>query len=73
MAKESIEFDANELEELLRKAKEKAKTDWEKSFVEDMSNKFEQWGDRLYLSQKQMDIIRKIAKQKSISGNRKVA
>lgn len=57
---ESIELPSN-IKTLIRDAKKLASTEWEKSFTKDLAERHKQWGDKLYMSEKQLASLRKIA------------
>lgn len=57
---ESIEL-PSDIKTLIRDAKRLASTDWEKSFVKDLAERHKKWGDTLYMSEKQLAALRKIA------------
>jgi len=48
--------------DLLDEAKDNASGSWEENFVDDLRDKFEAYGDRMYLSEKQEEILQRIAK-----------
>ena len=48
--------------DLLGSAELNARNAWEEEFVEGLSGKYEQWGDEMFLSEKQMEILCRIAK-----------
>lgn len=43
-------------------------SDWERSFVKEQKERFKKWGDDTYLSDKQIDVIHKIAERMAIEG-----
>lgn len=51
----------DEFEEILDDAEMNAANDWEESFVSDMKQKFEQYGIRMFISERQIEIIERIA------------
>ena len=53
--------DVEDFEDLLASAEENASSDWEMGFVEDLSERYEQYGDDMFLSEKQAEILRRIA------------
>lgn len=62
MSKVIDEFDSEtEFEDLLLNADQQASTDWEMSFVEDMRDRFEQYGMNTYISDKQLETLNRIA------------
>lgn len=64
---ESIEL-PSDLKTLIKDAKKLASTDWEKSFVKDLAERHKKWGDELYMSEKQLAALRKIAGQEDDAG-----
>ena len=52
-----IDFD-----ELLSVAEDEAKNEWEMDFVGDMRDKYTDYGDAMFLSEKQLALLRRIAK-----------
>ena len=57
---ESIALPAD-FKDLLKTAKKLAQTDWEKDFTKDLSARHKKWGDELYVSEKQLAALNKIA------------
>lgn len=55
------ESDERPIGELIEAAQRGARNDWEKSFVADVAERFEQWGSRLHMSIKQVTKLRDIA------------
>lgn len=51
-----------DFEDLLSEAESKARGAWEENFTEDMRDKFDEYGDRMYLSDRQEEILKRIAK-----------
>lgn len=43
-------------------------TDWERTFVKEQKDRFKKWGNETYLSDKQVDVIVKIAERMQIEG-----
>lgn len=43
-------------------------SDWEREFVKEQKARFKKWGNETYLSDKQVDIIGKIAERMQIEG-----
>jgi len=54
-------YDEIEFQDLLDAAQENASGNWEKTFVSDMQDKFEEFGTGMFLSDKQDDILNRIA------------
>lgn len=42
-------------------ARQRARSEWEKQFTTDMDDKFQQYGLEMFMSEKQADIVRRIA------------
>lgn len=55
--------EASEFEDLLDAAESEASTGWEMDFVSDMRDRFEEYQERMYLSERQIEILERIAKQ----------
>ena len=55
--------DLSEFESLLADAEANAETDWEMEFVSDINEKFEKYGDKMFISTKQIEILERISKQ----------
>ncbi len=53
---------ALDFEDILDSAESYAKNDWEEQFVSDLRDKYEEWGDEMFLSDRQADILLRIAK-----------
>lgn len=53
--------DIGDFEELLECAERQASTEWEIDFVSDVSERYDQYEDRTYLSDKQRSNLEKIA------------
>lgn len=51
----------DEFQELIDDAEMNAANDWEEQFVADISNKFEEYGIRMFISEKQREILERIA------------
>ncbi len=47
-------------EDVLYVAGMKARGDWEKQFVEDLADKFDEYGERMFLSDRQDEILQRI-------------
>ena len=54
-------YEDNEFEDLLDTAASSAANGWEEQFVSDIRNKWEQYGARMYLSEKQEEILNRLA------------
>ena len=54
-------YDYEEFEELLERADFSAIGEWEMNFVADMIDKFEQYGLNTYISDKQQEMLEKLA------------
>ncbi len=51
----------DEIEELLERAKDSARSDREREFLDGLADRFEEYGVRMFLSQKQWDWLESIA------------
>ena len=51
-----------DFEDILDSAESYAKNDWEEQFVSDLRDKYDEWGDEMFLSDRQADILLRIAK-----------
>lgn len=47
-------------EDVLYVAGMKARGAWEKQFVEDLADKFDEYGERMFLSERQYDVLTRI-------------
>lgn len=54
-------IDIPEFDVLLEDAEDAATTEWEMDFVSDMKEKYEQYGDKMYVTEKQIAALEKIA------------
>ncbi len=54
-------YDEDEFQSLLDDAEANASNDFECKFVSDMQDRWEQYGKRMYLSDKQKEILERIA------------
>lgn len=54
-------YDEEEFQSLLDDAEANASNDFEINFVSDMQDRWEQYGKRMYLSDKQREILERIA------------
>ena len=55
-------FDSEtEFEDLLAEAEERAESRWEMDFVDGLRERFTGYGEKMYLSEKQEEILRRIA------------
>lgn len=61
MSKQVYELDYD-FGDLLDEAEDEAKGSWEENFVSDVRDKFESYGDRMFISEKQEVILQRIAK-----------
>lgn len=50
-----------DFESLLREAESNARGSWEENFVDDLRDKFDEYGDNMYLSDKQEEVLHRIA------------
>jgi len=60
---EKIKIDLKELREVLKKAKARTVTDWEKDFVKEQIERFKKFGETLHMSQKQFDMLTRISER----------
>ena len=51
-----------DFEDLLSEAESNAKGSWEENFVEEARTRFNEYDDRMFLSEKQEEILKRIAK-----------
>ena len=51
----------DDFEELLASAEENASSDWETEFVSSLQERYEQYGINMFLSEKQDEVLRRIA------------
>jgi hypothetical protein len=51
----------SEFEDLLSLATDNAVTQWEQEFCSDLSDKYDQYGDQCFVSERQDEILRRIA------------
>ncbi|MEW5972345.1 MAG: hypothetical protein AB1713_01140 [Pseudomonadota bacterium] len=63
-------INADEIKTLLKFAKAKAATDWEKNFVQDQITRFERWGSDLHISPRQIAALQKIANKESLDDDK---
>lgn len=54
-------YDEREFTDLLDEAEDNASGSWEKTFVSDMRDKFEEYGIGMFISDKQDEILQRIA------------
>ena len=54
-------YDETEFQDILDSADENASGAWEQSFVSDMQEKFDEYGLSMFISDKQQEIIERIA------------
>lgn len=60
---ETVSVNVQDHKELLKRAKQRVATDWEREFVGEQIERFKRWGEDLHLSPKQLDILQKIARR----------
>lgn len=48
-------------QEVIDEAEANTKNNWEDNFIGDMSDKYKQYGDKIYISEKQIEILQRIA------------
>ena len=51
----------NNFADILAAAETAAGDDWEKTFIKEQSERFQKWGDTMFLSPKQLTILQRIA------------
>lgn len=51
-----------DFEDLLSEAESNARGAWEEDFTDGVRDKFDEYGDRMYLSDRQEDVLKRIAK-----------
>lgn len=51
-----------DFEDLLAEAENNAKGSWEEEFCDGIRDKFDEYGDKMYLSERQEEILQRIAK-----------
>jgi len=61
MTKVRDNYDEREFQDLLDAAEENASGAWEKTFVSDMQDKFDEYGTGMFISDKQDEILNRIA------------
>jgi hypothetical protein len=62
-ASPSVEGCASEVFDLLQQIDPEGDyTDFERTFINETTDRYEKWGDRIRMSEKQMNVLRKIAK-----------
>lgn len=54
-------YDDDEFEGLLESARMNSANDWEENFISDLSDKYEEYGRRMYLSESQQEHLEMIA------------
>ena len=57
--------DMSEFEDLLEDADSNAGNEWEMTFVDDINKRFEQYGGDTFVSEKQIEILNRIARGES--------
>lgn len=57
-----MKYDLDDFADLLVAADRGAATGWEMDFIKDVQDRFALYGERLYVSEKQLDVLRRIAK-----------
>ena len=53
--------DTDEFDKLLGLAWAGAETEWEIEFVGDIKSRFNEWGEKMFLSPRQLEVIQKLA------------
>lgn len=54
-------IDGDTLKALLKKANSSADGEWEEKYVAETAARFKKWGSKLFMSQKQLSILKRIA------------
>ena len=54
-------IDIDGFDEILLEAENKASTDWEMSFVQQIRDKYDDYEDEMFVSDKQVEILERIA------------
>lgn len=54
-------IDGDTLKALLKKANSSADGEWEEKFVAETASRFKKWGSKLFMSEKQLSILKRIA------------
>lgn len=62
MSRTLEDTDIVDFADLLDEAGDNAKGAWDEQFVEDLRSKYEEYGDRMFLSERQEDVLKRIAK-----------
>jgi len=70
---EKADVDINEVRDLLKTAKGRAKSDFAKKFVADQEERLKKYGDDTWFSEKQMAVLRKIAGEETKTGEAEYA
>jgi hypothetical protein len=52
-----------DFDQLLRDAELNANPEWEADFVAGLRRQYERWGDRMYISERQLEVLRGMADQ----------
>lgn len=60
-------YDTRAFSDLLDSAERNASTDFEEAFTSDLREQWEQWGERMYLSERQQAVLERIADQQERS------
>lgn len=53
-------YSVEEFEDLLFSAEQKKKSVWAEKFVEDLREKFEEYGESMFISDRQVEMLQKI-------------
>lgn len=61
MSKVRDSYDEREFKDILDAAEDNASGNWEETFVSDMRDKFDEYGLSMFLSDKQQEILERIA------------
>lgn len=64
MAKMTVKHrypDTADFQQVLSEASANAKTDWERQFTDELNHRYEQFGDDLFISDKQLELLERLA------------
>jgi hypothetical protein len=52
---------SGDFDDLLSRAEDEATTNWEMGFTSDLRDRFDEYGDEMYLTERQREILERIA------------
>ncbi len=61
MSRTVADSDITDFDDVLDEAESNAKGPWEEQFVKDLRGKYREHGDRMFLSERQEEVIKRIA------------